>query len=488
MQVFISYSSKDTEVAQRLCKALEDSGSRCFIAFRDIRPGMSYAEEIINGIDSSFAVVLLLSENSNSSPHVLREIERAVSKRVPVIVYRMAEVSMSKSMEYFLCPNQWLDATPEDDFSKIIYFINELKSGNISSACVADFKEGRPVNVIAGGKGFVQGQQKQIRSRRIVLGAVFVCVAIAAVVAVILLSRGGFDAENENTVENTVVNDIISAEEITEPAVTEEVRIPAAVKVGETVTFGSYNGEEIEWRVLRISEDGAKAVLVSSYILTMKAFDAAEGGEYNEYDGKSYWGRDTEANTNLELQVLVRGSSSWEDSNIRAWLNSEREVVEYSGQAPVMKAMSEHKNGYNTERGFLNGFTDEERAAIVETEIKTAGNALSKEDIITTNDKVFLLSADELGWFDEAGISKYTVPTQAALEQDQSNWYEVWVDSYGVKEYDWWLREPVAEKASACYIVGTGYTEQVLFEANAGLEGYGIRPAVTVDLYADCFQ
>ncbi len=74
------------------------------------------------------------------------------------------------------------------------------------------------------------------------------------------------------------------------------------VQTGDTVLFGSYNGEEISWRVLRISDDGSKAVLVAADILTMKAFDAAEGGRYNRYDEVDYWGQETVADTDLELQ------------------------------------------------------------------------------------------------------------------------------------------------------------------------------------------
>ena len=37
-------------------------------------------------------------------------------------------------------------------------------------------------------------------------------------------------------------------------------------------------------------------------------------------------------------------------------------------------------------------------------------------------------------------------------------------------------------------MVGNGYVEENIFEANVGLEGYGIRPAITVDLQAEYFE
>ena len=80
------------------------------IAPRDITPGREYGEAIIDAIENSKALLLIFSEYSNESPHVLREVERAVSKKVPAIAYRISNTTPCKSMEYFLLSNQWLNA------------------------------------------------------------------------------------------------------------------------------------------------------------------------------------------------------------------------------------------------------------------------------------------------------------------------------------------------------------------------------------------
>lgn len=79
-QVFISYSSNDIEVANKICNLLENRGIDCWIAPRDIDPGKNYGEEIIKAIESTTATVLILSENANRSHHVKNEVERAISK------------------------------------------------------------------------------------------------------------------------------------------------------------------------------------------------------------------------------------------------------------------------------------------------------------------------------------------------------------------------------------------------------------------------
>lgn len=251
--------------------------------------------------------------------------------------------------------------------------------------------------------------------------------------------------------------------------------------LGGRVWFGTYLGEPIEWRVIRVEDDG-EVVLVSENILTMKAFNAADSGNFNyDDDNNSYWSiHETEADKDLALQAYVRGNSRWADSDLRAWLNSDRENVVYDGIGPVMSAMSAQKNGYADEPGFLRGFTAQEREAIVPTEHVTNGNALDVEEVHST-DLVYLLSQEELEWLAEADVSVRAKPTAQAVEQDQSAWYNLFSLELGVEAYYWWLRDPVPDMASNCYIVDNGYTQRLLRDLEAGAEGIGVRPAVKVD-------
>lgn len=446
MSIFISHSSKDADVALKICEILEKNGKKCFIAPRDIRMGKEYAEEIVNGIDYAEAMVLLMSEHANKSPHVLREVERAVSKSIPILVYALEKVELSKSMEYFLMSHQWMNVEAGTDYTELINYICDLNTGKKA----AQVKEPELVSAAT-------PKKKRLRS---ILAIVMSMVLVAGVAG-----YGGYYFAMHGSRQTTVKQEL---------------------KVGDTVTFGNYNGEPISWRVLKIKENN-EAVLISKDILTMKAFDAAESGKFNYNGEEDYWKENSAADTDMELQALVRGNSDWSVSNIRTWLNSSEEVVKYADQPPKVSAMAEHKNGYDNEAGFLYGFTEEELSAIREQENITKGNALSEKNEVVTMDRVYLLSLDELQWFEEAGISILATPTQAAVEQDKSNWYAVDLSAYGVKEYCWWLREPVEGMASKCYMVGNGYYEENLRQENVGLEGFGIRPAITVDLSSDLF-
>jgi formylglycine-generating enzyme required for sulfatase activity len=108
--IFVSHSSKDKTVADAACACLESRGLRCWIAPRDIVTGADWSESIIDGINGAKAMVLILTSHANVSKQVLREIERAANRGIPVLPFRVEDVVLSKSLEYFLSSAHWLDA------------------------------------------------------------------------------------------------------------------------------------------------------------------------------------------------------------------------------------------------------------------------------------------------------------------------------------------------------------------------------------------
>ena len=110
--VFVSYSQPDREAAFAVVASLEARGIECWIAPRDITPGAEWAAEVLDAIVGSRVMVLVFSASTNASPQVRREVERAVHRSVPVLTFRVADVMPSKSLEYFLSSQHWLDAFP----------------------------------------------------------------------------------------------------------------------------------------------------------------------------------------------------------------------------------------------------------------------------------------------------------------------------------------------------------------------------------------
>jgi TIR domain len=110
--VFVSYSQPDRDAALELVSSVESHGIECWVAPRDIAPAADWAEEIIDAITAARVMVLVFSASANASPQVRREVERAVYKGVTVLPVRIEDVLPSKSLEYFLSTQHWLDAFP----------------------------------------------------------------------------------------------------------------------------------------------------------------------------------------------------------------------------------------------------------------------------------------------------------------------------------------------------------------------------------------
>src|ERR1700674_997431 len=122
-KVFISYAPQDGAVAEKLCAALEAVSLPCWIAPRDVKAGALYADAIVRAISGAKAFVLVLSESAIASSHVGKEIERASSKKRPIIALRIDAAPLTPALEYFLSESQWVEAqtgSMEAAYAKLI--------------------------------------------------------------------------------------------------------------------------------------------------------------------------------------------------------------------------------------------------------------------------------------------------------------------------------------------------------------------------------
>ena len=130
--VFVSYASQDAAIANAVVAALEQQGLKCWIAPRDVTPGALYADGIIGAINGTRVLVLVLSANSIASPHVGKEVERASSKRRPIIALRTDAAPLTSALEYFLSESQWIDLAAEGTaaaFAKLLTAVRRPPGG-----------------------------------------------------------------------------------------------------------------------------------------------------------------------------------------------------------------------------------------------------------------------------------------------------------------------------------------------------------------------
>jgi adenylate cyclase len=179
---FISYASHDTAVANDVAAALEGQGLKCWIAPRDVTPGAHYASEIVHAIDSAKAIILILSQDAATSPHVLREIERATSKRHPVVTLRLDQAPLPAEFEYFLNTSQWLDASSGEATRMMPKLVAAVRLA-IERSGPAPAISATPV---AGTPAFASGAPSgvaRLRNRAAIVAGSIVAVAIAGFAA-----------------------------------------------------------------------------------------------------------------------------------------------------------------------------------------------------------------------------------------------------------------------------------------------------------------
>jgi hypothetical protein len=109
-EVFISYSSKDKIIADAICHALEENKIPCWIAPRDVQPGIPYAREIIKGIKECKVMVLVFTANSNASEHVCNEIDKSFNNNKIIVPFLVENIAMDEALEYYLSRKHWLTA------------------------------------------------------------------------------------------------------------------------------------------------------------------------------------------------------------------------------------------------------------------------------------------------------------------------------------------------------------------------------------------
>lgn len=108
--VFVSYSSKDKAVADAVVSALENSGLRCWVAPRDVKPGAEWGDSITNAINACKLVILVFSGHSNQSKRVRDEIYYVISEEKIILPFRIENLDPTGSMRLHLSSRHWLDA------------------------------------------------------------------------------------------------------------------------------------------------------------------------------------------------------------------------------------------------------------------------------------------------------------------------------------------------------------------------------------------
>lgn len=100
--VFISYSTKELDMAEMVRNVLEKNDIPCWMAPRDIPGGSNYSKEIPAAIRGCQVFVLILSENAQSSQWVLRELDMAVNCGKVILPFMLENCPLNDEFNFLL--------------------------------------------------------------------------------------------------------------------------------------------------------------------------------------------------------------------------------------------------------------------------------------------------------------------------------------------------------------------------------------------------
>lgn len=125
--VFISYKAEEFDDANWVKCTLESNGISCWMAPASIPGGSSYASEIPQAIRSCKVFVLLLSEKSQRSKWVPRELDQAINENKVVMPFMLENCALKDDFNFYLT-NVQRYAAYESKAKAIEKMIKEIKS------------------------------------------------------------------------------------------------------------------------------------------------------------------------------------------------------------------------------------------------------------------------------------------------------------------------------------------------------------------------
>ena len=126
--VFISYSSKDTQTVKKIAQALKDAGITYWKAPEMIPAGSNYAREIPRAIEKCQVFLLVLSESSQESIWVEKEIDCAINHRKTIVPLNITGVPLSDMFRFYLNNVQTIpyDEDQEEAVSRLLERLRNL--------------------------------------------------------------------------------------------------------------------------------------------------------------------------------------------------------------------------------------------------------------------------------------------------------------------------------------------------------------------------
>lgn len=251
--------------------------------------------------------------------------------------------------------------------------------------------------------------------------------------------------------------------------------------IGAKVKFGKYsvngeNAQDIKWLIVAKDHSGYPSnsiTLLTEKLIDLRSFDAKE--PYTTIGSDASW-----------------GNNKYSVSNIDQWLNKDSEggswyIAAHSVDQIPSANYVDGNTPYDTRPGFLNAFSDFEKAAILNTSVLSASLLSTSGDVNTSAilRKVFLPSLNELGkgseGYDEGEVWDYFSSTNQVMLQcgitEQCYSYSTSANKIAPENNSRWFTRSPNESYSRVNIISTEGNVAVGLAYTGDI---GIRPALNL--------
>ena len=132
--IFISYSSKQTDIAKTVIDYITQAGISCWMAPESIPTGSNYQEEIPLALNQVAALLLLLTPDAETSRWVQKEVGTAIGANKKIYPFQLIPFELNKNFQFLLDGEQIYPAWNKDTEIWLKEAVGKLKN-------IADEKE-----------------------------------------------------------------------------------------------------------------------------------------------------------------------------------------------------------------------------------------------------------------------------------------------------------------------------------------------------------
>ncbi len=138
--VFISCTSTEVKIAERLSAYLEYYNFQCFVANRDLPAGVPWTQGIAEAIKNSKIMIAIFTEDFNSGTWMDGELKTAVDAAVPILTFRLSDIAYGETKADYLKGTAFVDGTNdiEGNFPKLYEEVCNLLGMPIENALPVD--------------------------------------------------------------------------------------------------------------------------------------------------------------------------------------------------------------------------------------------------------------------------------------------------------------------------------------------------------------